>query len=41
MSLGQVQDARPALDYASRYNDEEMSWSTAMFIEAVYRSLDD
>ena len=39
MTLEQVQAARPALDYESRYSTP--SWTPAMFIEAVYRSLSD
>jgi cyclase len=41
MSLREVQSARPALDYESRYHDEHMPWTTEMFVEAVYRSLDE
>jgi glyoxylase-like metal-dependent hydrolase (beta-lactamase superfamily II) len=39
MSLADVQKERPALDYDSRYSDEEMPWTSEMFVEAVYRSL--
>ena len=39
MSLSDVQKERPALDYDSRYSDEEMPWTSEMFVEAVYRSL--
>lgn len=39
MSLADVQAARPALDYDPRYSDEELPWTSEMFIESVYRSL--
>lgn len=38
MSLSQVLAAEPALDYDTRYGDHA-SWSSAMFVEAVYRDL--
>jgi hypothetical protein len=31
-------DARPSLDYDPRYGNDG-SWTTAMFVEAVYRDL--
>jgi hypothetical protein len=37
MTLAQIQAARPALDYESRYTSPE--WTAALFVEAVYRSL--
>jgi cyclase len=40
MSLDQVLAARPSLDYDLRYNNEQIPWTTAMFIESVYRSLE-
>jgi glyoxylase-like metal-dependent hydrolase (beta-lactamase superfamily II) len=41
MSLAEVQAAEPALDYASRYNNTAIPWTTAQFVESVYRSLED
>ena len=38
MTLDQVKAARPGLDYDGRYGNDR-TWSTAMFIEAVYRDL--
>jgi glyoxylase-like metal-dependent hydrolase (beta-lactamase superfamily II) len=38
-SLDQVKSARPALDWDSRYGSERGPWTTAMFVEAVYRNL--
>jgi glyoxylase-like metal-dependent hydrolase (beta-lactamase superfamily II) len=38
MTLAQVQAAKPALDYDLRYDTTE--WSSADFIEAVYRDLE-
>jgi cyclase len=39
MTLEQVKAARPTLDYDGRYGAETGSWTTAMFIEAVYREM--
>ena len=39
MSLEQVKAAQPTLDYDARYGTATGSWTTAMFIEAAYRSL--
>jgi hypothetical protein len=39
MTLDQVRAARPALEYESRWGAETGSWTTAMFVEAVYESL--
>ena len=39
MTLDQVRAARPALDYEPRWGAETGSWTTAMFVEAVYNSL--
>jgi len=39
MTLEQVQAARPTLDYDPRYGATSGSWTTAMFVEAAYRSL--
>jgi hypothetical protein len=41
MTLQQVQAARPSLDFDGRYGALTGSWTTDMFIEAVYRSLGD
>jgi cyclase len=38
-SLEQVQAARPTLDWEPRYGSTSGAWTTAMFVEAVYRSL--
>jgi glyoxylase-like metal-dependent hydrolase (beta-lactamase superfamily II) len=38
MTLAQVQAARPTLDYDSRYGAAAGPWTTAMFVEAVYKS---
>jgi glyoxylase-like metal-dependent hydrolase (beta-lactamase superfamily II) len=37
MTLDQVRAARPTLDYDGRYGSDTGAWTTAMFIEAVYR----
>jgi len=39
MSLEQVEAARPTRDYDGRYGSSTGFWTTAMFVEAVYRSL--
>jgi cyclase len=39
MTVEQVKAARPTLDFDGRYGSETGSWTTAMFIEAVYKSL--
>jgi glyoxylase-like metal-dependent hydrolase (beta-lactamase superfamily II) len=38
-TLEQVKAAKPSLDYDVRYGSPTGPWTTAMFIEAVYRSL--
>jgi hypothetical protein len=38
MSLEQVLAAKPSLDYEPRYGTDK-AWTTAMFVEAVYRDL--
>jgi glyoxylase-like metal-dependent hydrolase (beta-lactamase superfamily II) len=38
-TLEQVQAARPTMDYDPLYGSEEGPWTTAMFVEAVYRSI--
>ena len=39
MTLEQVKAARPTLDYDGRYGATTGSWTTEMFVEAVYRNL--
>jgi cyclase len=39
MTLDQVKAARPTMDFDGRYGSETGSWTTAMFLEAVYKSL--
>jgi hypothetical protein len=39
MTLDQVKAARPTFDFDTRYGSESGPWTTAMFVEAVYRSL--
>ena len=39
MTLEQVKAARPTLDYDGRYGADTAPWTTAMFIEAIYREL--
>ncbi len=39
MTLAQVLAARPALDYEGRYGSDTGPWTTAMFIEAIYKDL--
>jgi len=39
MSLEQVQTARPTYEYDSLYGAETGSWTTRMFVEAVYKSV--
>jgi glyoxylase-like metal-dependent hydrolase (beta-lactamase superfamily II) len=39
MTLAQVKQARPTRDYDARYGRTTGSWTTDMFVEAVYRSL--
>ena len=41
MTLQQVIDARPTRDYDPEYGADSGHWTTAMFVEAVYRSLTD
>jgi glyoxylase-like metal-dependent hydrolase (beta-lactamase superfamily II) len=37
MTLDQIKAARPTLDYDGRYGSDTGAWTTAMFIEAMYR----
>ena len=39
LTLEQVKAARPTLDWEPRYGATTGPWTTAMFVEAVYRSL--
>ena len=39
MTLAQVQAARPTADYDPRFGSADGPWTTAMFVEAVYRSV--
>jgi cyclase len=39
MTLNQVQAAQPTRDYDGRYGATTGSWTTAQFVEAVYRNL--
>ena len=39
MTLEQVKAARPTLDFDGRYGSTTGAWTTEMFVEAVYRSL--
>jgi hypothetical protein len=39
MTLEQVKAARPTLDFDGRYGSTTGAWTTSMFIEAVYKSL--
>jgi cyclase len=41
MTLEQVKAAKPTMDFDGRYGSNSGSWTTAMFIEAVYKSLKD
>jgi len=41
MTLEQVKAAKPTMDFDGRYGSNTGSWTTAMFIEAVYKSLKD
>jgi hypothetical protein len=39
MTLDQVKASKPTLDFDGRYGSDSGSWTTAMFVEAVYKSL--
>jgi glyoxylase-like metal-dependent hydrolase (beta-lactamase superfamily II) len=39
MTLEQVKAAKPTMDYDGLYGWDSGPWTTAMFVEAVYRSL--
>ncbi len=40
MTLEQVLAARPTMDFDGRYGAAEGTWTSEMFVEAVYESLD-
>jgi hypothetical protein len=37
MTLQHVLATRPALDYDGRYDNPRGAWTSAMFVEAIYR----
>jgi glyoxylase-like metal-dependent hydrolase (beta-lactamase superfamily II) len=39
MTLAQIKAARPTMDFDGRFGSTTGSWTTDMFVEAVYRSL--
>jgi len=39
MTLDQVKASRPTMDFDGRYGSTTGSWTTAMFVEAVYKNL--
>jgi hypothetical protein len=39
LTLDQVKAAKPTLDYDLHYGSDTGPWTTAMFIEAVYKDL--
>jgi hypothetical protein len=39
MTVEQVKAARPTMDFDGRYGSDTGPWTTAMFIEAVYKNL--
>jgi hypothetical protein len=39
MTVEQVKAARPTMDFDGRYGSDSGNWTTAMFLEAVYKSL--
>lgn len=41
MTVDQVKAAKPTMDFDGRYGSTTGSWTTAMFIEAAYKSLKD
>jgi cyclase len=40
MTLAEVKAARPTRDYDGRYGATTGSWTTDLFVEALYRDLD-
>jgi glyoxylase-like metal-dependent hydrolase (beta-lactamase superfamily II) len=41
MTLAEIQAMEPTRGYTSRYGAETGDWTTAMFVEAVYRTMED
>ena len=41
MSLSEVLETEPSLDYDPRYHNEQIPWTTEQFVESVYLSLKD
>jgi glyoxylase-like metal-dependent hydrolase (beta-lactamase superfamily II) len=41
MTLAEVRTARPTLDFDARYGSTTGPWTTGMFVEAVYRTLEE
>ncbi len=41
MTLDQIKAAKPTMDFDGRYGSNTGPWTTAMFIESVYKSLKD
>jgi hypothetical protein len=39
MTLAQVKAERPTMDFDGRFGSATGSWTTDMFVEAVYKSL--
>ena len=39
MTLDQVKAAKPTLDFDPRYGTDSGTWTTAMFVETIYRDL--
>jgi cyclase len=39
MTLAQIKDAKPTMDFDGRFGSTTGSWTTDMFVEAVYKSL--
>ena len=39
MTVEQVKAAKPTMDFDVRYGSNTGPWTTAMFLEAVYKSL--
>ena len=39
MTLEQVKAAKPTFDYDGLYGSDSGAWTTSMFIEAVYKTL--
>jgi hypothetical protein len=39
MTLEQIKAAKPTMDFDGRYGSDTGSWTTNMFLEAVYQTL--